>query len=316
MVNSNNKDDKYLQMLISIDKFEKENPDSLKTGVGWEWTEVNISPVSLNTLMLKGYITRVYDSNNHKGYILTEDGKQAASDYAAKLDSVNDSADSGIVSEPAVIPLNPDELFSDIVGYEDVKVLIRESMQLEKPIHVLLQGPPSVAKSMFLSDIEKATGSQSLWLLGSATSKAGLWEAILDQRPRYILIDELDKASGTDMASLLSLMQNQRLTRIKANKRIDIPITCWVFASANRIDKVTPELLSRFKVKRLSEYNSLEYALVIRNVLVNQEGLSSEIATDIAKRLYGKTHDVRDAVRVGRLSSRLGVERAVQILID
>ena len=45
------------------------------------------------------------------------------------------------------------------------------------------------------------------------------------------------------------------------------------------------------------------------------EVTDSETAAEIATRLLGKTHDVRDAVRVARLSKRVGVKRAVELLI-
>jgi Holliday junction DNA helicase RuvB len=41
----------------------------------------------------------------------------------------------------------------------------------------------------------------------------------------------------------------------------------------------------------------------------------AELAEEIAKRLDGKTQDVRDAVRVARLAPQLGVEKAIKLLI-
>ena len=43
--------------------------------------------------------------------------------------------------------------------------------------------------------------------MGSATSKAGLWNSVAEREPQILLIDELDKMSATDTAVLLSLME-------------------------------------------------------------------------------------------------------------
>jgi len=54
---------------------------------------------------------------------------------------------------------------------------------------------------------------------------------------------------------------------------------------------------------------------VVRGMLVRREGITTAIAEEIADQLDGRTHDVRDAVRVARLSSDLGVKRAIELLI-
>ena len=73
-------------------------------------------------------------------------------------------------------------------------------------MHVLLAGPPALAKSLFLWDIEQVYGEQAIWLIGSATSKAGLWDLVAEHERRILLIDELDKMSAADTAALISLM--------------------------------------------------------------------------------------------------------------
>lgn len=62
----------------------------------------------------------------------------------------------------------------------------------EKPVRVLLAGPPALAKTLFLLDIERACGEKAIWLVDSATSKAGLWDLVAERQPQVLLIDELD----------------------------------------------------------------------------------------------------------------------------
>jgi len=54
-------------------------------------------------------------------------------------------------------------------------------------------------------------GRQALWLVGSATSKAGLWDLVVERESQILLIDELDKMSVADTTALLSLMEGGRL---------------------------------------------------------------------------------------------------------
>ena len=50
-----------------------------------------------------------------------------------------------------------DQLFSNIVGYNDIKKLFRMSLSSEKPVHVLLVGPPASAKTLFMLECIKLT---------------------------------------------------------------------------------------------------------------------------------------------------------------
>ena len=183
------------------------------------------------------------------------------------------------------------------------------------PIHVLLVGPPSLAKSMFLWDIERAYGNLSLPLIGSATSHAGLWDMIAEKRPKIVLIDEIEKMALADMAGLLALMEQGRIIRAKVGRKLDVRLTVWVIAAANRTIKMPAEILSRFARFDLTEYTATEFRKVVTNVLVSHEDTSFESASAIASYLLGKSHDVRDAVRVARLAKRTGVKRAVELLI-
>jgi hypothetical protein len=72
----------------------------------------------------------------------------------------------------------------------------------EKPVHLLLAGPPALAKSLCLWDIERVYGEQAIWLVGSATSKAGFWDLVAEREPRIPFIDELDKMSAADTAGI------------------------------------------------------------------------------------------------------------------
>ena len=70
------------------------------------------------------------------------------------------------MSEPAPLVEHemPDDLFDSIVGYPDVKTLVRYALEAEKPAHLLLSGPPASAKTMFLLELRRLPSPITLWL--------------------------------------------------------------------------------------------------------------------------------------------------------
>jgi Holliday junction DNA helicase RuvB len=182
-------------------------------------------------------------------------------------------------------------------------------------VHVLLAGPPALAKSLFLWDIEQAAGERAIWLVGSATSKAGLWDVVSEREPQILLIDELDKMNAADTAALLSLMEGGRLVRAKRGRELNLRNQLRVVAASNRLSMLSPELRSRFAIRMLTAYSRGDYLIVVRGVLARREGLPQELANEVARRLDGVSQDVRDAIRVARLAPQLGIDRAIKLLI-
>jgi Holliday junction DNA helicase RuvB len=289
-----------LELLFEIAKFEDtQNMQELR--MGWSWRHVRIWPATLSRLFKDGYLENVFRSNSYTGYRLSDLGKKLVSGAAVEAE---------VSSEP--IP--SDGLFGDIIGHEDVKELLIACLLAEKPVHVLLAGPPALAKTLFLWDIEHAAGERAIWLVGSATSKAGLWDLVAERQPRIILIDELDKMNAADTAALLSMMEGGRLVRAKKGRELDLLNPLWVIAASNRLHLLSPELRSRFAIRHMNPYQRTEYLTVVKGVLVRRENLDQELAEEIANRLDGLSQDVRDAVRVGRLAPQLGVEKAIKLL--
>jgi Holliday junction DNA helicase RuvB len=210
----------------------------------------------------------------------------------------------------------PSDIFEDIIGHEDVKELLMAALLADKPVHVLLAGPPAPAKSLFLWDIERVCGRQALWLVGSAISKAGLWDMVAEREPQILLIDELDKMSAADTAALLSLMEGGRLVRAKKGRALDAIVAIRVVAATNRVARLSPELMSRFAMRTLRPYNTAQFHSVVEGVLVHREGITPELAEEIARKLSGNCQDVRDAVRVARLSPQLGIDKAIRLLMN
>lgn len=291
-----------LALLRRIADFE-DTHDMSEFKIGWTHQHVRIQGVNLHNLFMKGYLDLIFRSNSHTGYRFADKGREFLA--AAEVEEAAEIDDE---------PIPTDGLFSDIIGHDEVKELLLVCLLAEKPVHVLLAGPPALAKSLFLWDIEQAAGARAIWLVGSATSKAGLWDVVAEKHPQIILIDELDKMNATDTAALLSMMEGGRLVRAKRGRELNLSNQVRVVAASNRLNMLSPELRSRFAIRKLSAYSRPDYLRVVRGVLVRREGLEEKLADEVARRLDGISQDVRDAIRVARLVPQKGVDRAIKLL--
>lgn len=88
--------------------------------------------------------------------------------------------------------------------------------QSTSPAGILLVGPPGCGKSEFLKQIAKAFPNESLFIDGSYGSKAGIFEALKERRPKYVLLDEPRanrKREGVNCPCLFCLYEYRRIIR-------------------------------------------------------------------------------------------------------
>lgn len=295
-----------MELITEIARFEASVDMEKEYRIGWSWRHVRVWPATLSRLFKDGYLDNVFRSNSFTGYKLTEKAKAIL--LANQQEATTESQLESLV--------NPDDdLFTDIIGHEDVKALLKAILLSEKPVHVMLTGPPALAKTLFLWDIEQTFGEQAIWLVGSATSKAGLWDLVAEREPKILLIDEMDKMNAVDMAALLTMMEGGRLVRVKRGRELDINNPLKVIAASNRLEKLSPELRSRFAIRKLNPYSRSEFLTVVKGVLVRKEGLPNDLAEEIARKLDGQSQDVRDAIRIARLAPQVGVDKAISLLL-
>jgi Holliday junction DNA helicase RuvB len=135
-----------------------------------------------------------------------------------------------------VLRVNKPLRFEEIVGHNDIKQILVKAILSKRPVHLLLVGSPGSAKTMFLTEIMRRY-KESYFAVGSNTTKAGLVNQLFERRPKFLLIDELEKMSIADQTSLLHLMESGIISETKFNKTRQIELTCWVFATANSYEK-------------------------------------------------------------------------------
>ena len=93
------------------------------------------------------------------------------------------------------------QVFNEIIGYDDIKLLLYKMITSKYTNSVLLTGPPASSKTIFI-----------LELLDHFKNKAYFVDGIIDylfDHPglKFLLIDEIDKLSKKDQKVLLNVME-------------------------------------------------------------------------------------------------------------
>jgi Holliday junction resolvasome RuvABC ATP-dependent DNA helicase subunit len=212
-------------------------------------------------------------------------------------------------SEYGEIETNSEEIildFSEIVGYEDIKKLLTKAVKSDSPVHVLISGPPSSSKTVFLMALQKSLGSSCHFIDGVSASKSGFVNYVMNttSHPKYILIDELDKMERADQPVLLNVLETGILqeTKFKRARRMDLKDT-WFFCTSNDNSKIIDPLLSRFYILEIPPYTPDQFHHITTILLTEKYGKNQEVAEEISTKVwkYLDPATIRDCVRFAKL---------------
>jgi len=160
--------------------------------------------------------------------------------------------------------------------------------------------------TLFLLELSRIPGAK--YVTADQITSSGLRDLLMMERPRILLIDELDKVrKATDVSALLEWMERGTVTKLHSIKFGGYQIVKgkgWVFAAANRIDKIPKELLSRFEIFYFDEYTYDEYVKVATTYISKTYKIPEDIAKVIAEECAARTRDIRRAINVAKLIQR------------
>lgn len=195
--------------------------------------------------------------------------------------------------------------FKEIIGHKETKEILHKAIVSKNPVHILLVGRPGSAKTMFLLEINRLFKS-SIFVVGSNTTKAGLTNQLFESRPKFVLVDELEKMNYSDQNSLLHLMENGVVSETKVNKTRQMVLRSSVFASANSCVKISEPLLSRFLVVKIPDY-SFEEFMNIAAFQLKKEKMDGMTAIAISHTVWQEleNRDIRDVIKIGRLARNI-----------
>jgi MoxR-like ATPase len=197
------------------------------------------------------------------------------------------------------------------VGYDRIKRLFRMALESDLAIHILLVGPPASAKTTFLTSLIHQLNN-SYFADGTNSSKAGMIDYIFENKPRYLLVDEIDKMSPKDQAFLLNLMETGIISETKYRKTRSAEMKTSVFATSNNIKKISAPLQSRFFIIDIKPYSYEQFCYIAEKLLLRQKA-NTDIARIIIDVIWNKSQDMRDCVRIGALAKSI---QDVRFIVD
>ena len=198
-----------------------------------------------------------------------------------------------------------EDLFNDIIGYADIKKLILRCIQSSdrEPVHVVLDGPPASAKSMFLLQMQKKL-EDTYYVDCTNASGPGMVEYLFKNDVKYLLLDEVEKMSKSDQNVLLNVMETGVLTSTKVKKTATKEMNLSIYATTNDIDGISKPFRSRFTELSLPEYNFDEFCEIAVKLTERRDGHDRETAMKIADTVWNKlnSRDVRDIIQISKLT--------------
>lgn len=197
-----------------------------------------------------------------------------------------------------------EKFFSNIVGYPEIKKLLLKSIVAKEPIHVLLIGPPSCSKTVFLLEILKGL-DDTFFIDAVGVSGAGMMDHLFNDKTKYLLIDEIDKMKKNDQAVLLNVMETGILseTKLKGKTR-QKKMKLWIFATSNDAERLSEALRSRFMELHLNEYTYEQFIEIARRLLSKRYHIKLELSEKIGYAVWNqmKSKDLRDAIKIAKLT--------------
>jgi len=305
----------YIDILERIIDYEENHTQDWLEGYDctWEYGDVSAHPTRLTQLEINGFIEKAYNSNNTTQYALTN-----KKEVKSILNSVADSFDDdGIVTKLHSFPSEdglPDRLFSNIVGYDDVKWLLKRGITTDDITNFILIGEKGTGKSVFLTSMLKHF-NDARYVVASEATSAGVLKTLFNELPKYFLVDEFDDMKKQHQAVFSSYAETGILSETKNNKNRQIRTNIKTIAAANNKNNIKDNIFDRFTPIEFEPYTEEEYKEVCLGVLPNEEGKSYEESKRIADAVwdYKGYGDVRAAIQVARLSHG-DPEKVVKVL--
>jgi replication-associated recombination protein RarA len=220
------------------------------------------------------------------------------------IDIVNPAYNNSSNTNDCILPSDEMDRFEEIIGYYDIKRLFGMAISADEPVHILLVGPPASAKTVFMKSLMKLPSSY--FTDGTNSTKAGMIDYIFEHKPKYILIDEIDKMQNRDQAFLLNLMETGIVSETKYQRTRNAQAKTWIFATSNDTSNLIPALRSRFFTMKLEPYTYQQFCEITQRLL-GPSGIGPEIARATANAVWHdiRSGNIRDCIRIARMAKSI-----------
>jgi Holliday junction DNA helicase RuvB len=193
------------------------------------------------------------------------------------------------------------KLFADIYGCYDIKKLFRMALEFDYTCSILLTGSPASAKTLFLQSLMSL--NDSYFIDCSNATKSGIVDYVFEHKPKYLLLDEVDKLSRIDQTFLLNLIETGIVSETKYSKTRKIELKTSVFATSNNTEKIIVPLQSRFFMVNMHAYKYDQfYQITLQLLTSNQYNVDEEIAEATAEVVWDTSRNLRDCLKIASMS--------------
>lgn len=263
-------------------------------------TDVPHGPQKLYQLERNGFLERVFDSNSSTVYALRQ--KDSVASAVRDAEQLMKGGAQEVMHDFPDKEEHLDGVFDDVVGYEKVKWLMKRAITTQDITNILLVGPPGSAKTVFLMCINSMEGS--VFMSGKPSSGPGVLDKMFEEKPRFMLIDEMDDMPGETQEVLSQYTETGILDETKSGKDRKLKTNTKTFGSANHKDQIQGHILDRFLVLEFDPYTKEEFIEVCEHILPKKEKQTVQEAGDIARAIWDMEDEanVRKAIQVSRLS--------------
>jgi hypothetical protein len=305
-----------LKVLLELDTENKVGPtifaSDSPTGRGFFSEDLHdINWGRLGHLISLGILVKFWESNSSSVYCLADpDSVRAAIElHETAVEQLKETE-----YKPGDVLAIPDDLFDCVIGYDDIKEILKAALTSPKPVSFLFVGPPSSAKTVILRECERIHGSR-LIVAGTST-RVGIRDVLFEEAPAVLLIDELDKVSnGRELSALLTWIQDQRVIVTKHGEKAERCGRGQVIAACNDDSGVPDELQSRFMSFYFKSYTDEEFRNVSMTLLTKREGVDEEVAKHITESVLAFSRDVRMSINIARLcTTKEAVDRMLKTM--
>ena len=91
------------------------------------------------------------------------------------------------------------QIFNNVIGYDDIKLLLYKMITSKYTNSVLLTGPPASSKTVFILELLDHFKGKAYFVDGSTASGMGIIDYLFDHTHlKFLLIDEIDKLNKKD----------------------------------------------------------------------------------------------------------------------
>ena len=197
------------------------------------------------------------------------------------------------------------QIFNNVIGYDDIKLLLYKMITSKYTNSVLLTGPPASSKTIFILELLDHFKNKAYFVDGTTASGIGIVDYLFDHTDlKFLLIDEIDKLSKRDQKVLLNVMETGILSDVKAKRSKSARQTKMrlsIYATSNDTSNILTPLLSRFIKLNLPEYSLETFMEICHKLLSRKYDKDHETIQAIVRYVWEHTRDIREAIAIAKI---------------